>query len=84
MTATDPPTVCAWCVPPGSRGDVPSGRYGICERHAAEVELVVPLELAVTRLRSNEYLGRDARVQVAEYIQTVLARLDRLRMPGRP
>jgi hypothetical protein len=84
MTATDPPTQCAWCFPPDAPGYDPSASHGICARHADELLLLTPLEIAITRLRSNEYLGRDARVQVAENIQTVLARPDRLRMPGPP
>jgi hypothetical protein len=87
MTANDPAplkTVCGWCHPVGSSGYDPDASTGICRAHADEVLLVGPLEQAVTRLRSTEYLGRDARVEVAEYIQRVLARLDGLRRPGRP
>jgi hypothetical protein len=85
VTAADPlRTQCIWCHPPGSSGYDPDASHGICRAHADELLLAEPLERAVSRLRGDESLGRDARVEIAQHLQLVLARLDRLRMPGRP
>ncbi len=80
---TTPPSrrACAWCTPPGSPGAEMVTSWGICDRHRHEVMLVEPLEFAAARLRAPDIMGRAGRLELAEAIQRVLVRLERLRMP---
>jgi hypothetical protein len=84
MTAGDLPTQCSWCTPPGSPAYDPHASHGICAAHANQILLGEPLAIAIAWLRGGNVSTREARLAIAEKLQDVLVRLDRLLIPERP
>ena len=65
----------------GQSGRRGRGVLGICERHQAEALHVEPLEFVAARMRGPDIMTRAQRLECAEAVQRVIARLERLRMP---
>jgi hypothetical protein len=73
---------CSWCTPPGSPDYDPTASHGVCEAHANQILLGEPLQIAIAWLRGGDVSTRGARLAIAEKLQGVAARLDRLVIPG--